>query len=155
MSTEIATRQVMVPHTGEVVALDAPAEHLAALLDEVKDVESKLRELKAEVYRELHDRMDRARCWTIDCGEFKLTGKSDAPEVTYNPDELAYVLTALVEDGTIKDTAMDAACEAVTTWKVKKAGVNALRKNPVLAELIDGCATVAPPEGRRVSVKRK
>lgn len=156
MSTDLATREVVVPHTGEVLDLpSASAETLAELLAEVRDVETRLRELKGEVSLEVHTRMDRARSWTLDAGDYKLGGRSDEPEVTYDPDALAFVLTGLVEAGTIDPAAMDAAIVAVTTWKVKRAGVKALCKSPALAEAIDACATVAPPENRRLSVSRK
>ncbi len=154
MSTDLETRQVLVPHTGEVLDLAAPPEQLAQLLDEVRDVESRLRELKAEVSREIHARMDVARKWTLDAGPYKLVGKSDAPEEEWDVDALAATLTELVDDGAISTEAMDAACEVVTTFKVRKAGINALRKNPELAAVIDECVTTKPPENRRLSLKR-
>lgn len=154
MGTDLQVRSVVVPHTGEVVSLDAPPEVLASLLDEVKDVESQLRELKAEVSRVVHEEMDRQRRWTLDAGPFKLVGKSDAPEVVYDVERLAAVLTELVDDGTITTDAMDSALEVVTTYKVKKAGINALRKSPRLAEAIDSCGEERAVEGRRLTVKR-
>ena len=83
-----------------------------------------------------------------------MTGKSDAPEVVYDVDRLAAVLTGLVDGGTISTGAMDEALEVVTTYKVRKRGIEALRKNPALRDLIDGCGEEKPPEGRRLSVKR-
>ena len=155
MSTEIATRRVLVPFTGEVVSLDAPPEELAALLAEVKDVESRLRELKGEVSAEFHRRFDRQRKWSCDAGDYKVSGKSDAVEVVYDPDLLAVVLTQLVDEGAITPDAMDEALESITTWKIRKAGINALRKSPKFAELIDATGTEREPEGRRVTVRRK
>jgi hypothetical protein len=155
MSTEIATHQVIVPHTGEVLSLDSPPEELAALLTEVKEVESRLRELKGEVSVEIHRRMDMARKWTMAAGDYVLAGKSDALVTEYDPDLLAVVLTQLVDEGAITPDAMDEALESVSTWKVRKAGINALRKSAKFAELIDACGTEKEPEGRRVTVRRK
>ncbi len=155
MSTEIATHQVLVPHTGEVLSLDSPPEELAALLAEVKDVESRLRELKGEVSAEFHRRFDRARKWSVDAGDYKVAGQSDQPITEYDPDLLAVVLTQLVDEGAITPDAMDDALESITTWKIRKAGINALRKSPKFAELIDACGTEKQPEGRRVTVRRR
>lgn len=153
MSTDLE-RQIVVPYSGEVVSLSADTDVLAALSDEIKDVESRLRELKAAISTEVHERMDKQRKWTMAAGPFKLTGKSDAPEVEYDPDRLAAVLTQLVDEGEITRDAMDEAIEPLVGWKVKRAGINALRKSPRFAPLIDSCGEEKPPENRRLSVKR-
>lgn len=147
-------RQVVVPYSGEIVSLAADTDVLAALTDEIRDVESRLRELKGQISEEIHARMDRERKWTLHAGPFKVTGKSDAPEVVYDVERLASVLTSLVDDGEITADAMDEALEVVTTYKVRKRGVEALRKSPRFRELIDGCGEERPPENRRLSVKR-
>lgn len=156
VSTDLATRLAVIPHTGEQVDLAAiPPEGIAQILDEVKELESRLREFKGECGAVLIPAMDRDRVWTIDAGPFKLSAPSDAPEEVYDVDALSFALTQLVDDGTISSDAMDAACESVTSWKVKKAGLNALRKSPRLAEVIDGCVSLREPEGRKVRVSRK
>lgn len=153
MSTDLE-RQVVVPYSGEVVPLSADTEQLAALVDEVRDVESRLKELKSAISAEVHQRMDKDRRWTLVAGEWKVTGKSDSPEVVYDVDRLAAVLTQLVDEGVISAAAMDGALEQVIDWKVKKAGINALRKNAELRELIDACGEEKPPDARYISVKR-
>ncbi len=73
MSTELATRMVMVPHTGEAIDLATVSPHdLAGLLDELKDHKSRIREFEGEVSDVLIAEMDRQRMWSINAGEFKL-----------------------------------------------------------------------------------
>jgi hypothetical protein len=156
MSTDLATRLAVIPHTGEQVDLAAiPPEGIAQILDEIKEVESRLREFKGEVAAVVIPEFDRQRKWTVDAGPYKLSAPSDASEEVFDVDALSFALTQLVDDGVISSDAMDAACELVQTWKVKKAGLNALRKSPKLAEVIDGCVSLREPEGRKVRVSRK
>jgi hypothetical protein len=156
VSTDLATRLAVIPHTGEQVDLAAiPPEGIAQILDEVKELESRLREFKGDVAAVVIPEFDRQRKWTVDAGAFKLSAPSDAPEEVFDVDALAAVLTELVDAGTITGEAMDAACEQVVEWKVRKVGINALRKSPKLAEVIDGCVSLRDPEGRKVRVSRK
>src|ERR1035437_3497943 len=67
------------PRTGEVIDLPAAKpEYLARLVEDIRDLESRLRETKQLVSFELHRRMDLERSWTIDAGDYKISGKSDA-----------------------------------------------------------------------------
>lgn len=142
------------PATGEIIDLHAPDFELGRFLDEVRDLESRLREAKAEVSRVLHERMDASLSWTIDCGEFKLTGRSNEPVTTYDVQRLVEILDNLVAEGTITPAAASLVVTPVTEYKVRAAGVKALRKNPEIAALLDECATTEPPKDRRISVKR-
>lgn len=143
------------PATGELVLLDAPDEHLAEVLDSIRELKSQLNELVGEVSAEVLRRQDKARNWTTRAGDYEIRGESDAPKMEWDERALLAALSDLVERGIIEPAAADAALEEVTTLKVKQKGINALRKSPGLREIIDSCGEEKPPERRRVSVRRK
>jgi hypothetical protein len=89
-------------------------------------------------------------------GGFKLTGESDADKWEWDGEKLDRVLDRLVQLEKITPSAHDAAVEIQTVYKVKAAGLNALRKSPELAGLIEACGRVVPLEERqrRLSVSR-
>lgn len=151
----VYSKALVQPATGEVIDLRAPSVDLAIALDQVRDLESKLREVKGEVGGELLRRMDQAREWTMREGDYELRAPSDAPKEEWDVDRLVVVLTDLVDKQLITSSAMDAAVEQVIEWKPRAKGLNALRKSPALAEAIDGCKTEVSNERRYVSVKRK
>lgn len=154
MTTELETTpmQVVSP-SGEVLSLDSPTEDLATWLAEVREHESLLRETKRAVTQELLARMDKLAHWTINAAGLKLTGQSPAVVEEWDGAELRTALLELFDNGTLSIEAVDAAVEQVTTWKPKKAGINALRKLPHVAPIIEGLRQEREPD-RRVTVSR-
>lgn len=154
--TTLVTTFVVHPATGEGLALDSPTADLGRFLDEVRDLESRLREAKRLVGDEVHRRMDRERRWTLRDGDYELRGESDEPKVEWDKDALYGLLLGLVEERTITPEAAGAALEEVRELKLKQRGLSALRKNPELRERIDSCGEEVPLDQRqrRVSVRR-
>lgn len=142
------------PATGEILDLAAPAWELGRTIDEIRDIESRLREIKAEINAEFHRRMDRDRSWTIHTPDFDLVGRSDQPERVWDIEQLQALLATLENEGVISREAALAAVQPRIEYKVLHRGIEALRKNPALREQIDACFTEQPPANRRVSVKR-
>lgn len=152
MSTALT---VIDPLHGEQLDLaTAPDERLGQLLLEVREHESRLRELKALVNEELTRRMDFARAWTLNVGDFKLVGKSDALIAEWDVPALMEVLDGMVSRGEIAPDAVERAIDIKTEYRVKAAGVAALLKSPALAGKIETCRVMVAPEGRRVTVSR-
>lgn len=146
---------VLISKHGEELTLDSPTQDLAEYLDGVKELRSRLDEERAIISRELVSRMDQGAKWTLHAGPYKLTAPSPAVGEEWDGAELYDALCELVEDGAISMDAVNAAVEIHLSYKVKKAGVNALRKigGPV-AGAIDGLAREAEPKPRNVSVTR-
>ena len=148
---------VIHPFTGEVLDLDSPTEHLARWLQEQRDQEQVLREEKNRVQRELLRRMDLEANYTLRAGEFEIKGDGPQTPLEYDGQGLREALDDYVKAGFISRSAVDRAVEPVTAYKVKAAGVNALRKleGSTIPAVIDRYA--APKEGyvRRVSVKAR
>ncbi len=157
MTGQELTRPVSVvsPITGEQLELDRPSTDLAQFLADVREAESLLREAKSLVGGELLRRLDQGACWTLHL-DGGLTIKAPSPAPAEEFDELALRddLAQLVEDGTITEAAAAAAVETVVTYKVRKAGITALRKlGGTIAATIDRHARpVEKP--RYVSVSR-
>lgn len=125
------------PVTGEVLSLDSPTEDLGAYLADIRDLESRIREEKAIVNRELLARLDKQRKWTLPLGNgLKISAPSDEPGEEWDGAQLHEALCDLADDEVITTDAINAAVEIVVEYKVRKAGLNALRKNPRIAELI-------------------
>lgn len=145
---------VLNPITGEVVALDAPTDHLGEWLDNVRDFEGAIREQKAAVTAELLRRMDNEATWTVHAGPFKLTGRSPEPETVYDAARLRAVLEQLVADDLISERAMNEACEPIVELKPRKAGIAKLLKlGGAVRRLIEQCAEDREPT-RYVRVQR-
>jgi hypothetical protein len=84
----------------------------------------------------------------------KITGQSPAPVEEWDGLELRTALLDLHARDHIELAAVYAAVEAVTTWKVRKAGITALRKlGGEVAETVDRLCQRSERE-RRVSVSR-
>jgi hypothetical protein len=158
MSQEIGQREVVLhPLTGEVLELDAtPTEELGRFLYEIRDLESRLREIKSLANREILSRQDRNAEWTTRAGEYVLKGASPSSTSTEEFDGLALRsdLCELVDSGVLSIEAVDAAVQTVIIYKARKVGVNALRKlGGVVAETVDQHAkSVEKP--RYVTVSR-
>lgn len=154
MSTDLEHAQEFAnPVTGEVLTLAAPTPDLASYLADVRDLESRIREHKNIVQAEVLSRLDRDRNWTVHLPGLELSAPSDAPAEEFDELALREELLVYVDSNELSIEAVDRAIETVVTYKIRKAGLNALRKSPKLAEIIDRYAR--PVEKRRyVSVKR-
>ena len=145
----------IVPHTGQV--LDLPSltvGEIARLTDELRDYESRSRELKAQLAAEIARRCDANRSWTVEEDGWKVSIKSDALVAEWDVTELQSILFDLVEEGLI---ALDASRRAVTSkveWKAVASGVNALMKSPALAERLESARRMVEPTDRRLSIAR-
>ena len=149
------TEIVVHPLTAEAVELaSASTDDLAILLDSVKDYESRLREVKSLVSREVLRRQDHAASWTTRAGGYVLKGSSPAPAEEFDALALRSELLGLVDEGALTIEAVDAAVETVVSYRARKAGISALRKlGGVIAQIVDRHAT--PIEKTRyVSIAR-
>lgn len=142
------------PVTGEVLTLASPDEDLGGYLEDLREFESLLREHKALVNRELLARLDKRRNWTLHLeGGLKLSAPSDEPDEKWDAAGLYQALCELADEELITMEAVNAAVEMITVFKVRKTGINALRKNPRLAETVNRFCE--PSEKKRyVSVSR-
>lgn len=142
------------PGTGEQLDLTADDVYLVRWFDEIKELEARLKEVRAEVGRELTSRMDRAAKWTLRAGGLEARVPSPAPSVEWNVDALRATLADLLSDGMISEDASDAALEVVVTYKPRVAGLNALKKlGGEVQERVEACG-VEVEKPRNVSVKR-
>ncbi len=142
------------PRTGEAFPLQhATTETIARWLTEVRETEQALRDAKRIVTDEVTARMDTAASWTLPAGPYKLKSQSPTPEVQYDAQALRNDLEELAAQGVITQDAVDAAVQIVVTFNPRAAGINALRKLPAVAQVIDRhCSPVE--RVRRVSVSR-
>jgi hypothetical protein len=148
-------REVLIPYTGETVDLASSPDKLAAVLYEIRDLESRLREAKGELTEELLKRMDANARWSDRFGEFQVTGKSPEPTTEYDGERLFDALRALHDQGHISLEAAEAALEKETTYKPRKRGINALLKlGGEVAEAIKDCEVEAEPKRRYLKVER-
>jgi hypothetical protein len=82
------------PFTGEALSLDAPTADLARALDELKELTSRIREVRERIDEELLRRMD-PRFMDRHEGGFKVTAPSPAPKAEWDGAELALALVEL------------------------------------------------------------
>jgi len=144
-------RTVTVRATGEIISLGAPTDILAEHVDQLKDMKSQIDEALGEVNLELLRRMDLEAKWTARVGPWTVRGDSPAPKVDYNGEQLYEDLYSLAARGDISYEALEAAVEQITGYKVKVAGVNALKKRGgKIAEVIEAAASTSE---RRRSVR--
>lgn len=155
MSVEVGQPITVVsPRTGEVIALDAPTEDLGGYLADVREFESLIREAKALVGREIMDRMRKQAKWTIEAGGLKLTAPRKDTEEEWDGAVLREALCEFVDRDELAIAAVDAAVEVVVEYKVKKAGINALRGvGGEVGAAVDSLAREVP-KTRYVSVSR-
>lgn len=140
-STELAPPATATdPITGEVYELaTADTLQLAEALDVSAEWKRKLDEFRRDVSDEVLTRMDHDTRYSAAVGHFKIKG--DGPRTgDYDGETLHTGLAKLVRAGVISDSAMEAAVEIETSYKVKKRGVNALAKlagsKPEIAALL-------------------
>lgn len=154
MTELVTTEQVVHPITGELLAPDSPPETLAGFLAQVREYELELRAAKKLVTRWVLDVMDRRASWTLRAEGFTLTGQSPAPAESFDELALREDLLRLVDEDVLSVEAVDAAVETVVTFKVRRAGLSALRKlGGRVAETVDLHARLDEPT-RYVSVKQ-
>jgi hypothetical protein len=154
--TDLVPTAVPHPVTGEVLALDAPTADLARALDELKELTSRIREVRERIDEELLRRMDHKASWTVRTGDgIKITAPSPAPKVEWDGPELSVVLAELRGLNLIDYEAIQAALEVVVTYKPKAAGLNALLKlGGEVERRLRACRSEVEPT-RRVTVKRE
>lgn len=161
--TELATRpiQIINPQSGELLTLDSPTDDLGRYLAAAREHKACVQEAINAVSREILRRQDQAAAagesspWTTRIGGgLKLVGSSPAAIEEWDGADLKAQLLTLVDEGLLSPAAVDAAVETIVTFKVKKTGVNALRKlGGRVKELIDQLATEREPD-RRITVSR-
>ena len=145
---------VVSPRTGEVLSLSSPLEDLGGLLLDIREHEFLLREMKNVVQQEIVKRMDFEAKGTLHAGGLKFQAPSAAPVEAWDAAELRAALLPFVDHGVISITAVDAAVEQVITWKAKKAGINALRKQGGEIEMVIDQLMRVEDRPRKVSVVR-
>jgi polyhydroxyalkanoate synthesis regulator phasin len=145
---------LLVPHTGELVNLEAEPRVLAEALNDMREMEAQIRSAKGVLSREIHRRMDASARWTLEAGPWQLVGASPG-RLNWDADQLAEIVLELVEEGTINAAAAEAAVEQVHEWRARPVGVNALRKlGPEIAARVEQAAEPVNNDLRRVSLKR-
>jgi hypothetical protein len=143
------------PVTGEVLPLDAPTADLARALDELKELTSRIREVRERIDEEVLRRLDAKARWTAHEGGFKVSAPSPAPKPEWDGRALALVLAELRGNALIDYEAAEAALEMVVAYKPKAAGLNRLLMlGGEVAERVGACRVMVEP-ARRVTVKRE
>jgi hypothetical protein len=128
-SSTLTVQNVIHPFTGETFDLSvSTTDDLASFLTEVREYESRLKEAKRIVTDETLRRLDERASWTLRTPDYTLKAPSPAPGEEWDEIALRSDLWQLVDDGVITEDAAGAAVETVVSYKVKTAGVNALRK---------------------------
>jgi hypothetical protein len=147
------------PATGEAIDLAAPTDQLAHAIDQVRDLEARLRAHREDLGAEVLRRMDHEGVWTrhvdplpgSDVG-YKVTGDTPAPKVEWDADRLAHLLDDAVTDGVISEAAARKAVSIRSEHVAHASGINALLKlGGQLAEQIQGCRREVAKR-RRVAV---
>jgi hypothetical protein len=129
MTAETTNEMVLHPMTGELLELaHAQTDDLGRFLADVRDYESRLKEAKSLVSREVLRRQDMAATWTTHTDGYTLKGSSPAAGEEWDELALRESLWELVDQGVISEEAAGAAVETVVTYKVRASGVGALRK---------------------------
>ena len=148
------TPELFNPMTGEIVSLDAPTPDIARLIADIRELESRLREAKALAGREILNRMDKQASWTLRGDDWEVVGESPAAGVDkeWNGAALFDALKGLHDQGLLEWTAVRAAIETEVSYKIKQAGISALRKSG-WGDLIDEFCTEVPRERRIKKVK--
>lgn len=150
-----ATRLLPNPFTGVAIDLDADSETLARAIRELRDLDEERKQIVKDISHELLQRMDQDASWTLHFPGLDVSG--DTPNrKTYKSERLVKVLEALVTEGKISKEAAQAAVEVEVKYKVKKRGVDAIRKlGGEISKRLYGCEVPIPDSTRSVSVKVK
>lgn len=147
------TGLVIIPPTGEVVALDAPTDELAAAIALVQTLEADLKDARSLLRDELIRRLDHENRRSAQIGAWLL--EADAPSKAYDPSELAELLAELVDAGKISQAAMDAALKREVSWKPVKRELSKLAGTLAEQHPQDAARLLAldRPTGRARSLK--
>lgn len=159
MSTDLEhAQQIVNPKTGEALTLDSDTADLARYLDDIRELTSVLREADRFVSREIIRRMDAGAVgWTLHVPGFKVSAPSPQRKEEWDGADLYAALMQLVDQRLLTVEAVNAVVEQNIEFKVKKAGINTLRKlgddHPAV-EVIDRLAVFSEPDRNRVKVDR-
>lgn len=99
------TGEVLVPYSGELLALDADSETLVDAVYRMRELEDELRRVRQTVGLELTRRLDAENLRSVKVGEYDL--KVAAPRDDWPIDDVDAVLAELVEAETITQGARD------------------------------------------------
>lgn len=155
--TDIATRAVQFanPTTGEVLTLASADEDLLSYLADLREFKSVLEEHRRMVCRELAARRDKIGKWSWVAGDYQASVPSPDPGEEWDGAELHSALMEYVDQDILSIEAVNAAVEIQHVYKVRKAGVQALRKIVGVRDTIDRLARPVERGERNVSVKRR
>lgn len=141
------------PATGELVALQAPTDILGYTLDEVRQLEQKLREFKRAIADEVLVRMDEAMEWTAHLGGLSLSAPRPGAE-----EWDAKVLEAGLKALAAREVIDAGALEKVIGYepKVYKRGISGLQAlakagNAEVADLLRRARK--PPKSRSITIE--
>lgn len=143
-------REVLVPGTGELVALDSATDVLAKAVDQMRELERELARVRSTVGLELTRRMDKENLRTAEVGEWVI--EVDAPgAVDWDAKKLEAVLHGLVDHNELSADAMDRVMplkRQVSVREVKKL-LTVLAEGD--AEAVQGCSSLST-RTRRIKV---
>lgn len=129
MSDLVTTVPLLHPLTGEVLDLEtAPLADVARFLDEIRQIEGQLRDLKKLVSDHVLAGMDRSASWTLRAGPYQLRSSSPARKAEYDAAGLHAALLALVDEGALDRSAVESAVTETVEYKASARGINALNK---------------------------
>ena len=149
------TSAAIVPHTGEVLDVGSMGlGDVARTVAEIDEMISRLRECRSTLSERAVTLLDADRLWTAHAEGYKLSAKSDAPVAVWDAEKLGWTLDEMVLREEITPEARDRALQTRIEYKPMAAGLNALLKSPALAERIEACREMVPPNDRRVKVER-
>jgi hypothetical protein len=156
------------PDTGEIIDLaTADRDQIAGFflaVNEWKRRADQAVKIASEAFAALSDR-ETTLSVVVDGYRVSVPGPGDV--FVIDPDALRASLDALVADGTLSPTAANDACAPNTIacpdcgslvptggYKVSKRALNALRKQPKLAAIIDACGEHVTPTQRPLKAER-
>jgi hypothetical protein len=150
MTTDLEPRYAVNPATGERFDLSRPAEELAEAMGAAQQLIYELDGFKKRIGREILEAMDKRAEWTLHAGQFKLTGRSPEPSVTYDEVKLRAALSELVEQGLIDPEAAQQAVKVEVTYKPQAGAIKKLHKlGGKVSEAIDAAKKEPDPEWAR------
>lgn len=142
------------PATGEILDLGGETGDLVRWLQEVREMEAQIRDVKRLVTRELIARMDRDARYTLQAGGCTVKGDGPTPPTVYDGEQLRHALAEYVEAEVITADALDRAVEVTQEYKPRAVGINALKRlGGGVAETIEQHARPKENYERRVMIK--
>jgi len=147
-------QQFFNPLTGEALTLASDTADLARLVDDLRELKRVHDEHIKIVSREIVSRMDRAASWTYQAQGVKVTAPSPVPVEEFDGAALREALLDLADRDALTYVAVDAAVQAVVSYKPIKKGINALRKlGGEVGEVVNAHMRTVERE-RRITVTR-